>query len=595
MSSKAIPLGAGFLIHPTGSEKIFSPEQFNEDQRMFADTARRFVEEAVLPNVEALEHPDEGYTGMVAALKQAGQLGLLMVEVPEEYGGLGLDKTTAMLCAERIAVYAGFSVSFGAHTGIGTQPITFFGTPEQKAKWLPDLASGEKLAAYALTEPGSGSDALAARTTAMLTADGEHYVLNGSKMWITNAGFADVFVVFAQVDGDKFTAFIVEADRPGFSRGTEEHKLGLKGSSTRLITLEDVKVPKGNLLGEVGKGHKIAFNILNIGRFKLGVGCLGGSKSAIKVAIDYASERRQFGKPIVTFGAIREKIGEMAVGCYALESMCYRVAGYMDASIEAIDPGVADYPAQVMKAIEEYAVEDSIIKIVGSELFWKVADHTVQIFGGFGYSEEYPAARLLRDARINMIFEGTNEINRMLIPGTILKRTMKGQLPLFAAIAAVTDAIASPKPEVPPADDELHRIVFLSEKAKQLTVYTANQAIQKHMADLKEQQELLLALADMMIACYAIDSTVTRTIQLDPQSRNIALKRAAARTFVGQTYPTVLALAEQVLEHIAGGKDKKRVEFHAALDKLGHRSGLDVIGGLRTVADATIEAGRYPF
>lgn len=596
MTSTTIPLGGGFLIHAVGTEAIFSPEHFNEDQRMFAATARRFIEEEVLSRAEELDHPDAEFSLLVRVMKQAGQLGLLMIEIPEEYGGLGLDKTTAMLCTENMAAHGSFSVTYGAHTGIGTQPITFFGTAEQKARWLPLLATGEKIAAYALTEPGSGSDALAARTTAMPTEDGEHYVLNGSKMWITNAGFADLFIVFAQVGGDKFSAFIVEADRPGFSRGAEERKLGLKGSSTRLITLDNVKVPKGNLLGEVGKGHKIAFNILNVGRFKLGVGALGGLKRAVGTVVAYAQERRQFGQAIASFGAIREKIAQMVVDAFALESMSYRVAGYMDASIATIPADAPNYAERVMAAIEEYAVEDSILKIYGSEVLWEASDQAVQIHGGYGFSEEYPAARMLRDSRVNRIFEGTNEINRMLIPGTILKRTMKGQLPLFQAIGSVNDAIASPRAELPTSKDgDLARERFLTEKARQLTIYAANQAIQKHMADLKEQQELLLSLADMLIGCYAMDSVLTRVAHLATNDRNTGLKQLAARVLIAQQYPKVAQTALRVLEHLAGDNAARRQESYNALDKLTYRTGIDTIAALRTLAEATLEAGRVPF
>jgi alkylation response protein AidB-like acyl-CoA dehydrogenase len=500
-----------------------------------------------------------------------------------------------MLCSEITACHGSFAVSLGAHTGIGSLPITYFGTKAQKEYWLPMLATGEKLAAYCLTEPGSGSDALAAKTVAMLDETGENYILNGSKMWITNCGFADVFVVFCQIDGDKFSAFIVPAETPGVTPGAEERKLGLKGSSTALLTLENVKVPKGNLLGEIGKGHKIAFNILNIGRFKLGVGTVGQCKHALAYASTYANERKQFRRPISSFGAIRGKLADMTIETYALESMCYRVAGYMDLSIDKIDVSDPDYTQKVMKAIEEYTVEDSILKVYGSEVLSRVADEALQIFGGYGYSEEYPAARTYRDARINRIFEGTNEINRMLIPGTILKNTMKGKFPFFTAIKAADDALAGERQPLPADDtDALAREAFLTEKAKQLSVHVSNKAIQRHMADLKNQQEILMMIADMMIACYVLDSTVARTRQLAPTSANYDIKLACTYALVASVYPQVVQTAQFLLEHLAGGDQEKLDNAYTVLDKLTYRTGIDTVALKRKVADAVVERQRYP-
>ncbi len=594
MGEQIKPMGSGFLVREVGSERIFAPEQFTEDQRMFAQTALRFMNDEVLPRTEAIEHPDAGHSTMVGLLKQAGELGLLMIDVPESYGGLGLDKTTSMLCSEMIGRQGSFAVSWGAHTGIGSMPITFFGTAAQKDKWLPLLASGEKLAAYALTEPGSGSDAMAARTTAVLEEGGGHYVLNGTKMWITNAGFADLFTVFCQVDGSKFTAFLVEADRPGLSTGAEERKMGLKGSSTRMLILDNVRVPVENLLGEVGRGHKIAFNILNIGRFKLGVGVLGGCKAAIEFSARYANERRQFGQAIASFGAIGEKFARMVELSWALESMCYRIAGTMDATIEELPQGAPDYSARVMDAIEDFAVEDSIMKVYGSEALDFVVDEAMQVFGGYGYSCEYPAELAYRDARINRIFEGTNEINRMLIPGMILKRTMKGQLPLFEAIQKAEAALAADKAPLPEPGEGLERERFLVEKAKQLAVYAANQAIQRHMADLKSQQELLLLMADMIMACYALDSTVGRALQLDTKASGASLKLDATRAVVASHYPKVLSNAEAILSHLAGGDAAKLALGHKTLDKLSYRTGLDGVTIRRRIAAATLERSRYP-
>ncbi len=595
MSGTDKPMGSAFLIDEVGSKTIFSPEDFTDEQRMFGETVKRFMDEEVEPKSEELDHPDGDFSVLVGLLKKAGEVGLLMTDVPEEYGGLGLDKTTSMLCSELIGRQGSFAVTYGAHTGIGTLPITFFGTTEQKEKWLPLLATGEKLAAYALTEPGSGSDAMAAKTTAVLSEDGSHYVLNGTKMWITNAGFADVFTVFCQVDGNKFTAFLVEAGSEGLSTGTEEKKLGLKGSSTRMLILEDVKVPVGNLLGEIGRGHKIAFNILNFGRFKLGVGTLGGAKTALEFAARYANERKQFGKPISSFGAIGQKLAQMSIQCYALESMCYRVAGYMDQTISAIDASAPDYAQQVMAAIEEFAVEDSIMKVHGSEVLDFVVDEAMQVFGGYGYSCEYPAERAYRDSRINRIFEGTNEINRLLIPGILLKRAMKGQLPLFGAIAKVETVLGADKAPLPALGEGLDRESFLVEKAKQLTIHAANQTIQKHMAGLKDQQELLMVMADMLIDVYALDSVVGRGLQLDPQASGTGLKLLATRAAVAHHYASVVGKAERLYTHLAAG-DQNQLDKHlAVLDKLSYRSGIDAIGLERQLAAATIEVENYPF
>lgn len=592
------PQGCAFLTSEVGSERIFTPEDFSEDQRMFGQTATDFMNKEVFPQVETLEkNPSGDFSEMVALLKKSGELGLLMIDIPEQYGGLEVDKTTSMIVIENLSKYSAWATTYGAHTGIGMQPLLFFGNHEQKAKWLPKFATGEVIGAYALTEPGSGSDALAAKTRAELTDDGEFYILNGSKMWITNAGFADLFTVFAQVEGDKFTAFLVEADREGVSTGAEEHKMGLKGSSTRLLNLENVKIPKENLLGEIGKGHKIAFNILNIGRFKLGVGSLGGGKRTLEVATRYAKERVQFNTPIAQFGAIRAKLAKMAIKLYTLESMSYRVAGYMDRSLDTLDSNADDYAEQMMKAIEEFAVEDSIMKVYGSEALDFAADEAVQIHGGYGYSAEYEVERLYRDSRINRIFEGTNEINRMLIPGMILKRTMKGQLNLFEMIQKLEVTLSGEAPEAPAQGDDptLAFEKFLTEQAKKIVVYGANHAIQKHMADLRDQQELLFELADMISAIYAMDSTVARTAQMVEAKGFEAteLHRAATLVTLAESYNTIRDAAERLLYNLAEGE---KLDAHLkALDKLTLHPRIDVIGLQKIVADAVVERERYPF
>lgn len=590
------PAGCSFLINEVGTDAIFCPEKFNEEQQMFSKTARDFMEREVLPHAEAMEHGD--FDRMVSVLKKSADVGLLMMDIPEEYGGLGVDKTTSMLVSENLSQYAAFSVSFGAHTGIGTLPLLLFGTHEQKSKWLPLLASGELLAAYALTEPGSGSDAMAAKTKAVLDADGEHYVINGTKMWITNAGFADLFTVFCQVDGTKFTAFLVERNREGVDVGAEEKKMGIKGSSTRQLILEDVRVPKENLLGEVGKGHKIAFNILNIGRFKLGVGVSGAAKRAIGLGVTYAKERQQFGQPISDFGAIRSKLGDMATQVYALESMVYRVAGYMDASLGVLDTKAPDYIQKMMDAIEEYSVEDSIMKVVGSEVLEFVVDEALQIHGGYGYSQEYEIERLYRDSRINRIFEGTNEINRMLIPGTILKRTMKGQLNLFEMIQKVESELGSGKQAVAPGQEDdpaMPLEKFLTEQGKKVAVYVANQAIQKHMADLREQQEILIDLADMIMQVYLADSTVARTLEVIRLKGvdKTAIHRAATRLAVTQAYQQILGLAQNLLNHLSSGE---KLSAHLDnLDRLAPRDRVDQVSLRRKVADVVVDLEKYPF
>ncbi len=594
--SQEKPQGCAFLLQQVGSEEIFTPEKFSEDQRMFAETASTFMKKEVYPRVDEIEKGD--FDLMVKVLRKSAEVGLTMIDIPEKYGGLGVDKTTSMIVTEYLSHYSGWATTYGAHTGIGTMPLLFFGNQEQKEKWLPKIASTEVIAAYALTEPSSGSDALAAKTRAELSEDGEHYILNGKKMWITNAGFADLFTVFAQVDGDKFTAFLVEGDREGFSTGAEEKKMGLKGSSTRELNLENVKIPKENLLGEIGKGHKIAFNILNIGRFKLGVGTLGGAKRTLMVATNYALEREQFGQPIAEFGAIRSKLAKIATRMYSLESMCYRVAGYMDRSLETLDSQADDYPAQVMEAIEEFAIEDSIMKVFGSETVDFAADEAVQIHGGLGYSAEYEVERIYRDTRINRIFEGTNEINRMLIPGMILKRTMKGQLNLFDQIQKVEMALAEgEKPTPPPQGDDptLAFEKFVTEQSKKIGIYCANQAIQKHMADLREQQEILIDLADIISQLYVMDSTVSRTLQMIDEQGFEATEpqRAATLLALAEAFRVVENRGKRLLYNLADGDD---LNAHLeAFEKLSFYSRIDEISLERTVADAVVARHGYPF
>src|SRR3954468_13603121 len=445
MATTVIPkikiLGGSFLLEERSTADVFTPEDFTEQHHMIGQTATEFAVNEILPNAEKMEHKDFSVTRDL--LKKAGDLGLSGVEIPEAYGGLEMDKVTAAVIADHIAKYAGFATTWGGHTGIGTLPIVYFGTEEQKKKYLPRLAAGEMVGAYGLSEATSGSDALNCRSRAALSTDGKHYVLNGEKMWITNAGFADLFTVFAKVDGEKFSAFLVERTFPGFSVGAEEHKMGIRGSSTCPIILNDCEVPVENLLGEIGKGHIIAFNILNIGRFKLGAMCVGGARESLNNAIGYAKQRKAFKKVIADFGLVREKLANMATLIYVGESLVFRTVGMMDAALAAIDKSTPDASKKTLRAIEEYAVECSIIKVWASEMVSYVVDETVQIYGGYGFVEEYPAERAYRDARINRIFEGTNEINRLIITGFLLKRAMGGQLPLMPAIKQLMDEVLS--------------------------------------------------------------------------------------------------------------------------------------------------------
>ncbi|MEZ4435944.1 MAG: acyl-CoA dehydrogenase family protein, partial [bacterium] len=526
---------------------------------------------------------------------KAGELGIIGIDVPEQYGGLGLDKTTSALVGEALSGQASFAVALGVQTGIGTLPILIFGDEEQKQRFLPDLVTGAKISAYCLSEPGSGSDALGAKTTAV--RDGDDYVLNGVKAWISNAGFADIHIVFAQVDGDKFTAFIVERGSPGLSTGAEEKKMGLKGSSTRQVILEDVRVPARNLLGEIGKGHVIAFNILNIGRYKLGIAGAGGGKSALKHALDYASERKQFQTRLIDFPAIRDKIARMATSIYTTESMGYRLTGMLDARIEAFDKADPEHWKHAADVIKDYAIECSALKVHGSEGVSVVLDEALQIFGGYGFTSEYPIEQRLRDSRVNRIFEGTNEINRMLIPGALFKRVMQGKVNLMPAISAVEQASAetaeAPLDVEPLADPTLALARFLTEQAKKVFLFTAGATVQKYMANLDRQQELLMTMADMVIDLYGADSVIARIGQRIEQigEAKTAAHRAVALVVATEAYRRIAERARDVAGHIARNPGK----MIAAIDRLAPYVAVDLITARRAVAEHVIDAGRYRF
>jgi alkylation response protein AidB-like acyl-CoA dehydrogenase len=513
-------IGGNFLLQETDPPLVFTPEDLSEEQRLMAQTAAQFMEKEVLPRLEALEHQQEGLAREL--FRKAGELGLLGIEVPETYGGLGLGKVSAVGVEEHLTRLGGFGVTCGAHTGIGTMPLMYFGTEAQKQKYLAKLATGEWMAAYALSEADAGSDALSLRTRATLSPDRRHYLLNGTKMWISNAAWADLFTLFAKVDGQHVTAFLVERTFPGVSTGREEHKLGIKSSSTRRVILEDARVPVENVLGEVGKGAYIAFNILNAGRFKLGAGAIGAAKQSLDGAARYATERRQFGRPIASFGLIQQKLAQMAARIFAGESAVYRTAALMDAVLETgetLDVMQPPFP----RGLEEFALECSIIKVACSEILYDVADEALQIHGGYGYTEEFPAARALRDARINRIFEGTNEINRLFIPGLLLRRAQRARLPLVAAITRVSrELMALTPPEDLTGRDPLAQGQSLLAQAKKLVLFLAGAAHQKFGDRLTEEQEIVAGLSDMIIDIYLAESALLRTL------KNRAAGRAGA-------------------------------------------------------------------
>ncbi len=594
-STSAVPQtrvsGASFLLEERSPQEIFTPEDFDDQHQLIGQTAEDFANKEIVPNIEKIEHKDFSVTRDL--LKKAGELGLSAVDVPEAYGGMEMDKVSSAIIADHMAKYAGFATTWGAHTGIGLLPIVFFGTEEQKKKYLPKLVSGEMVGAYALSEASSGSDAMNVRARAKLSDDKKHYILNGEKMWITNAGFADLFTIFAKIDGEKFTAFLVERNFPGFSVGAEEHKMGIRGSSTCPLILNDCKVPVENVLGDIGKGHIIAFNILNIGRFKLGAMCVGGARVSIEHAIAYAKQRKAFNKVIADFGLVREKIANMAVGIYTGESMVYRTVGMMDVALTEVEKASTNASQEIRKAIEEYAVECSILKVWGSEMIDYVVDETVQVFGGYGFVEEYPAERAYRDARINRIFEGTNEINRLIITGFLLKRAMTGQLPLMPAIKKLMDEVLSgptmaEEMEGPMADER--KVVAT---AKKLGLFVAGAATQKYMQAIQDQQEVMGAIADMVIEVYAMESAVLRTQKLIESKGEAAcaLPIAMTQVYLAQAMDKIESAARKVTAAVAEG-DMLRTQM-AIVRRLAKYEPFNTIAARQTIASRTMEAGKY--
>jgi alkylation response protein AidB-like acyl-CoA dehydrogenase len=580
--------GGSFMVGRTVSD-LFIYEDLSQDDTAIAEVAETFVRRDVLPRTAAIENQEPGV--MRGLLEKAGTLGLLMFDIPEKHGGLGVSKAGSMLIGERAFKLASFSVAWGAHTGIGTLPLLFYGTDEQKAEYLPRLMSGELIAAYALTEPGSGSDALGAKTKAIPTPDGRGYRLTGVKQFITNGGFADLFTVFAKVDGDKFTAFLVERASPGVSVGAEEHKLGIKGSSTCQLILDDVFVPATNLLGTLGEGHKIAFNILNIGRLKLGAGALGAARECLECAVKYAADRKQFQTPLVEFGAIQRKIADMAVGIFVADSLAYRTAGLIDVLIARLDADDPDYDKQVIKAIEEYTIEQSIVKVFGTETLDFVVDEALQILGGYGFVADYPLERQYRDSRINRIFEGTNEINRMLIPATLMKRVMTQGLPLLEFMQEVESDLASGNGHLEPVDGPLAREIHAVDEAKRLVAYTTRLLLMREPAEVGRKQQHLETFADMIIDLYAMESAVARTAKLIRRrgEEKVKFERDLVAVFLADATDRLCAKARRLFGNDTDGAELER--HLANVTRLTPFLPLRVLDARTRIAEHVVGAG----
>ena len=583
--------GGSFMFEPAGSRPVFGPEQFDEEQRAIAFEAQKFMDTEVIPQERYLESKEGKASGaIIKLLKKAGELGLCLADVPEKYDGLEAPKVTSLLLCEKIGGNGDFSVTYGAHSGIGLAPIILFGTPEQKKNWLSRIGMCEVTSCYALTEPGSGSDALAARTTAVLNDAGTHYVLNGTKQFITNGAWMDVGIVFAKVDGDKFTAFIVEAGTPGFKAGAEEHKLGLRGSSTTQLILEDAEVPVGNVLGEIGKGHHVAFNTLNLGRLKLGASVVGGAKRALKESLAYAIDRKQFRTRVIDFGALREQVADSVVQLYLSESLNYRIAGAIDALLEGQDKS---NPKVLMAAVEEYVVEASIAKVYSSEALDRILDRCFQMHGGYGYVEEYCIEKFYRDARVNRIFEGTNEINRLLIPGTLIKRMMQGRVDAETPITALEKMLAADAVPPMPEDEGLERAQFALQRLKWLTTTVFQAAIGHHGLGLEREQEVLVGLANLIMDCFAVDSALARTADRVASGKDTYAGDAAACTKIAayEALDRGVVSAWRLMEAMLSGEDLE--PWAAKLNQLSAHVPASVIALKRQVAASTVDAVGY--
>jgi butyryl-CoA dehydrogenase len=592
-TATAVPVlaarGGSFLLEERRLDEVFTPEDFTDEQRMIGETAEQFMENEMFPRLQEILALK--YETTRELMRKAGELGLLGIEVPEAYGGLGLDKVSGCLVCEKASRDGSFAVTFTGHIGIGSLPIVYFGTDAQKRKYLPKLASGEWISSYSLSESSSASDAMNAKAKAVPSPDGQSWILNGEKMWLTNAGFADVYITFAKVDGEHFTAFIIEKGMPGVSLGAEEKKTGIKGSSTRPLILSDARIPKENLLGEIGKGHKIAFNILNIGRFKLGAGVIGGSKLSIRSGVEYGKSRTAFGRPIVDFGLIKHKLGEMCILTYTGESIVYRTAGMIDANLAGVD---VNDSAEYLKRIEQYDVECSMVKVWCSEVLDYVVDETVQLFGGAGYVEDYAAERYWRDSRVNRIFEGTNEINRLLIPGRLIRRAMKGELPLFQKAMALMEELAGGAAFEEPGEGFLAAESRMLAGAKKVALAGLGLAVQKFGSDIEQQQEVLALFADVAMETYAFESALIRACKLaESRGREKArLQEAAVRCFAQDAMDRIEVAGRRLLCALEEG-DLLRT-YLGALKRFTRRDFANTLALRRQVADAAIEAGGYP-
>jgi butyryl-CoA dehydrogenase len=585
-ASASFPRGGAFLIEDALPQDVFALEDLSEEQTQIAQATAAFAERSVLPAVEEIEKKNFDVTRTL--MRQAGDLGLLGIDVPEEFGGLDLDKVTSALVADHVAVCGSFSVSFSAHVCIGTLPLVWYGTRAQKERYLGKLASGEWISAYALSESSSGSDAMNIRAHARLSENGRSYILNGEKMWTSNAGIANLFTIFAKIDGEHFSAFLVEAGTAGFTIGKEEHKMGIRGSSTCPLILSDCVVPVDNLLGEAGKGHQIAFNVLNVGRYKLGAATLGGARYAFRNGLRYGKERIAFGKSITSFGLIQEKIAECAASIFAGEALVYRVVGAIDHALSILDKNAADFGRQVQKAIEEYAIECSVVKVWCSEMLERVVDHMLQVHGGYGYTEDFPIERGYRDSRINKIFEGTNEINRLIISGWVMKRAMQGRLALLPAIQKVMDEILSgPKQSDASAGSLAEQRALLS-SGKKLCLFAAGCANQRYPVDLVGQQEIMGALADMLIEVLVMESAILRAEKM--REKNLSAIRLA-RYYAARSFQTIAGKAESVIAAVSEG-DNRRTQM-TIFRRLVKHDPINLVTLGREIAAQMIEAGRY--